>query len=139
MGEHGCTDIDECAVSRPCAGNKFCVNTEGAYKCVACDKSCNGCQGDGPDTCLKCAEGYTRKGGKETAPCVSEAAAGKIFTLSNTRFFTYAGLAIACAIIFQRNTLVAGVLGLVVAVYISVSEYFLSGATGELRPISSAS
>jgi hypothetical protein len=29
----------------------------------ACDKACDGCIADGPDTCNKCAEGYTLKDG----------------------------------------------------------------------------
>ncbi len=130
--EHGCTDIDECAVSRPCTGNKFCVNTEGSFRCVRCDKACDGCDGDGPDSCEKCAAGHVEN---PDGVCVSEAAAGRIFTISNTRFFTYVGLFVATAIIFQRSVLVAGLLGVVIAVYISVSEYYLHGATGELRPI----
>ena len=32
-------DIDECQVGKECEGqNKFCVNTEGSFKCMACDK-----------------------------------------------------------------------------------------------------
>ena len=31
-------DIDECIVSKPCTKDKFCVNTEGTFKCMACDK-----------------------------------------------------------------------------------------------------
>merc|ERR1719369_1447846 len=56
--EHGCMDIDECIVSKPCTKDKFCVNTEGTFKCMACDKSCDGCDSDGPDNCLACAEGF---------------------------------------------------------------------------------
>ncbi len=29
----------------------------------ACDKACDGCIADGPDSCNKCAEGYTLKDG----------------------------------------------------------------------------
>ena len=28
---------------------------------IECDKSCAGCDGDGPDMCLTCADGYTLK------------------------------------------------------------------------------
>ena len=45
---------------RPCAGNKFCVNTEGSFRCMRCDKSCDGCDGDGPDNCAKCADGHVK-------------------------------------------------------------------------------
>ena len=55
--------------------------------------------------------------------------------MTQVRYLTYGGLFVATAIIFQRSTLVAGILGLVVLAYISLSEYYLQGATGELRPI----
>eukprot|EP00096_Caligus_rogercresseyi_P002524 TRINITY_DN1469_c0_g1_i1.p1 TRINITY_DN1469_c0_g1~~TRINITY_DN1469_c0_g1_i1.p1 ORF type:complete len:326 (-),score=80.59 TRINITY_DN1469_c0_g1_i1:232-1209(-) len=71
--EHGCTDIDECAVSTPCSGNKFCVNTEGTFRCMHCDKSCNGCHSEGPDSCLECAEGYQKN---EGGVCISDETAG---------------------------------------------------------------
>ncbi len=131
--EHGCVDLDECLVSRPCAGNKFCVNTEGNYRCLNCDKACNGCDGDGPDSCIKCADGYTQS--KDSNVCISEQMASKVFTISNTRFFTYIGLCVAAAIIFQRSVAVAGVLGLVIAAYISFSEYYLMSSSGEMKPI----
>lgn len=57
--EHGCIDLNECLINTdPCKQNEFCVNNEGSFTCVACDKSCNGCSGDGPDMCDKCADGY---------------------------------------------------------------------------------
>merc|ERR1719166_20261 len=59
--EHGCMDTDECIINKPCPKGKFCVNNEGSYRCVNCDKACDGCDADGPDNCLKCAEGYTLK------------------------------------------------------------------------------
>ena len=130
--EHGCQDLDECLVSKPCSGNKFCVNTEGSFRCMRCDKACDGCDGDGPDSCAKCAEGYEKN---KDGLCVSEAAQGRIFSISNTRYFTYIGLCVAACIIFQRSVTVAGVLGLVIAVYISLSEYYLQNSTGELKPI----
>ncbi|RWS29808.1 cysteine-rich with EGF-like domain protein 2 [Leptotrombidium deliense] len=85
--DYGCMDIDECVElnHNPCKGNTFCVNTEGSHECFRklitsfflcpqtttkqrksivrseCDKACNGCNGDGPDLCYKCADGYTKK------------------------------------------------------------------------------
>nr|XP_040579641.1 cysteine-rich with EGF-like domain protein 2 isoform X1 [Lepeophtheirus salmonis]XP_040579645.1 cysteine-rich with EGF-like domain protein 2 isoform X1 [Lepeophtheirus salmonis]XP_040579650.1 cysteine-rich with EGF-like domain protein 2 isoform X1 [Lepeophtheirus salmonis] len=131
--EHGCTDIDECAISTPCTGNKFCVNTEGTFRCMNCDKSCKGCQSDGPDSCIECAEGYQKNDG---GVCISDETAGRIFTISNSRFLTYIGLIVAACIIFQRSPIVSGILGVIITFYVSLSEYYLSGATGELRPIS---
>lgn len=31
------------------------------YLFTECDKSCNGCNGDGPDMCIKCADGHHMK------------------------------------------------------------------------------
>lgn len=58
--EWGCSDIDECIESEetPCKGNTFCVNYEGGFHCLECDKTCTGCYADGPDNCMKCATGY---------------------------------------------------------------------------------
>ena len=55
--------------------------------------------------------------------------------MTNIRFVTYGGLFIATAIILQRSLYIAGGLGLVVVTYISLSEYYLHGSTGELRPV----
>ena len=68
--------------------------------------------------------------------CISHETAGKIFTLSNTRYFTYLGLCVATAIIFQRSTAIAGILGTVVAAYVTLSEYYLQSGSGEIKPIS---
>lgn len=60
----GCHDIDECTEKDTCPGpNQFCVNNEGSYSCLECDKSCAGCDGDGPDMCFKCADGYELREG----------------------------------------------------------------------------
>lgn len=56
--------IDECLEKSPCnSATHFCVNNEGSYACLYCDKSCDGCSGDGPDMCEKCAEGYELRDG----------------------------------------------------------------------------
>lgn len=58
-----CLDINECASTKPACGPlQFCVNNEGSFKCLECDKSCAGCTGDGPDMCTECATGYTHNG-----------------------------------------------------------------------------
>lgn len=131
--ENGCVDFDECNFSETnrCKTNEFCVNTEGSFTCVACDKSCASCEADGPDSCIDCAEGFL----KNDNVCVSQEVASRIFNMTQVRYLTYGGLFVATAIIFQRSTLLAGGLGLVVVAYISLSEYYLQGATGELRPI----
>lgn len=60
----GCMDVDECLSSKsPCRTNQFCVNSEGSYKCLECDKSCKGCIGDGPDLCNECADGFELREG----------------------------------------------------------------------------
>jgi len=132
--EHGCLDIDECQVGKECEGqNKFCVNTEGSFKCMACDKACNGCESDGPDNCFECANGF--KKGKNDV-CVADKNAGRVFTIDNTRYFTYAGLVIATCIIFHKNWVVASLVGGFVAIYISCTELYLANNTlnGDLQP-----
>lgn len=63
--DSGCLDINEC-IENPniCKENQFCINNDGSYTCLDCDRSCNGCEGDGPDMCKKCAEGYELREGK---------------------------------------------------------------------------
>lgn len=46
-----------------------------------------------------------------------------------TRYITYLGLCIATCVIFQSSTWLAALVGIAVACYISLSEYWLSSAT----------
>lgn len=43
-----------------------------------------------------------------------------------TRYLTYAGLCLATCIIFQRSIILAAIIGLAVAAYITTSEYILN-------------
>lgn len=122
--EKGCRDIDDCASEKsPCTSNQFCVNTEGSYSCWDCDKGCNGCYGDGPDMCTKCAEGYVLK---DERICINEGSWGRKTHVSTARYLTYMGLCVATFIIFQKNVSIAAVIGLFVAIYITVSEYWVT-------------
>ncbi|CAL7936584.1 unnamed protein product [Xylocopa violacea] len=119
----GCFDIDECIKSDEyCSGNQFCVNKEGGYACLSCDKACNGCVGDGPDMCTKCAKGYHKKDNL----CINSDLLGRKQQENMARYATYFGLCIATCIIFQRNIYIASVIGLLVGIYISVSEYMIA-------------
>lgn len=60
--DEGCLDINECDEMEHCKKDEFCMNSIGSYACTKCDKSCNGCHGDGPDMCRKCAKEYSKKG-----------------------------------------------------------------------------
>ncbi|XP_053572603.1 protein disulfide isomerase CRELD2 [Bombina bombina] len=65
--EDTCVDINECAAEEsPCKENKYCLNTEGSYSCKACDHSCSGCNGEGPENCKTCSSGYVLEDGKCT-------------------------------------------------------------------------
>lgn len=46
--------------------------------------------------------------------------------VSLTRYLTYFGLCIATCVIFQSSTTIAAIVGLAVALYISISEYWLN-------------
>merc|ERR1712111_34683 len=59
--------------SEICASDKFCVNTEGSYRCQQCDLACASCTGDGPDSCQECAKGYIKSGDV----CMTEEAAAE--------------------------------------------------------------
>ncbi|XP_058818297.1 cysteine-rich with EGF-like domain protein 2 isoform X2 [Topomyia yanbarensis] len=59
----GCTDINECITANTCTKHQFCVNNEGSFSCLECDKSCDGCDGDGPDMCKSCADGFELRDG----------------------------------------------------------------------------
>ncbi|XP_018327728.1 cysteine-rich with EGF-like domain protein 2 [Agrilus planipennis] len=117
-----CVDINECATLRAaCSPLQFCVNSEGSYKCLECDRACSGCTGDGPDMCQRCAKGYTLV----DKMCVDADQVQRKQHVFITRYLTYLGLCIATCIIFQRNMILASVIGLAVAAYITVSEYYL--------------
>lgn len=89
-----------------------------------CDGACNGCTGDGPDMCKKCADGFSLNNGV----CTSEKATKHEQTLEMSRYFTYGGLCLATCIIFRNNVYIASVIGLVVAAYIGVAEYTVKKA-----------
>uniref|UniRef100_A0A336MEW2 CSON000537 protein n=1 Tax=Culicoides sonorensis TaxID=179676 RepID=A0A336MEW2_CULSO len=118
----GCSDIDECLrKTPPCKKNQFCVNNEGSHSCLECDRSCDGCTGDGPDLCLKCADGYDLKDGL----CTDMTNERRTTYANYVRYITYGGLTIATCIIFQNSPSIAAIIGLAVAAYISFSEYWL--------------
>ncbi|XP_030380532.1 cysteine-rich with EGF-like domain protein 2 isoform X2 [Scaptodrosophila lebanonensis] len=72
--DNGCVDINECLEqNNVCRLQQFCVNNEGSYTCLECDRSCNGCDGDGPDMCRQCADGYKLKDGKCQVGTATEA------------------------------------------------------------------
>ncbi|XP_015916835.1 cysteine-rich with EGF-like domain protein 2 [Parasteatoda tepidariorum] len=119
--ELGCIDVNECVElsSDPCKLGTFCVNSIGSYRCVACDKSCDGCTGDGPDMCIKCASGYTY----EDPLCIEIKTWRRSLYIEVTRYGTYLGLCVATFIIFRRHMFIASIIGIFVAVYIGLSEY----------------
>uniref|UniRef100_A0A8D8JAF0 Cysteine-rich with EGF-like domain protein 2 n=1 Tax=Culex pipiens TaxID=7175 RepID=A0A8D8JAF0_CULPI len=119
----GCTDIDECVTAaNTCTKQQFCVNNEGSFSCLDCDKSCDECDGDGPDMCKKCAENFELRDGL----CTDTSSEKRNQYVTFTRYITYAGLCIATCIVLQSSTWLAALVGLAVAVYISVSEYWLT-------------
>ncbi|RWS13297.1 cysteine-rich with EGF-like domain protein 2 [Dinothrombium tinctorium] len=126
--DYGCLDIDECVELgyNPCKRNTFCVNTEGSYECFQCDKACDGCNGDGPDNCKKCAVGFVKKDNI----CVNAKNEERAKQMELSRYATYFGLCVSTCIIFRKNIYVASVIGLIVALYIAVAEYTVRGGSG---------
>lgn len=124
--ENGCLDINECIVNPgACNSHQFCVNNDGSYTCLECDKACRTCNGDGPDMCDECADGYYLK----DKICIDSSRKSREMTMNFTRYLTYAGLTVATCIVFSKNVYVASFIGLSVGLYISISEYML--ATGK--------
>lgn len=128
---YGCSDIDECIRSgnKICGDNTFCVNTEGSYFCYECDRACNGCHGDGPDMCLKCAKGYNLDRGN----CVALKKTILPPEANYYRYAIYTGLCVCTCIIFHNNVYFASLVGISVAMYIGVSEYVMSTHLKELN------
>lgn len=126
----GCYDINECSDENICSGNQFCVNTEGSYRCMQCDPSCNGCHGDGPDMCEACAEGYKL----QQNICINTQAKSQNTNENLYRYGVYVGLCVATYIIFQKNVFIASIVGVVVAIYVSVAEYILNDKTAAFDP-----
>ncbi|XP_017844556.1 cysteine-rich with EGF-like domain protein 2 isoform X1 [Drosophila busckii] len=121
--ENGCIDINECLEQkRACKPQQFCVNNEGSFSCLECDRSCDGCDGDGPDMCRKCADGYQLKDGK----CQDVSSQQRDSYVNITRFLTYFGMCVATCVIFQSSTNIAYIVGGAVAIYIAASEYWLN-------------
>ncbi|XP_066247346.1 cysteine-rich with EGF-like domain protein 2 isoform X1 [Euwallacea similis] len=118
--DRGCADVNECLMGKaPCTSTQFCVNTEGSYRCLDCHQSCLGCAGDGPDECINCAPGYTKK----EKLCVNVEEEEKKSYISTIRYVTYLGLCVCTYIILQKNVTIAAIVGLCVAIYITLSEY----------------
>lgn len=124
MNKEGeCLDINECTAPKiPCTPLQFCVNNDGGYRCLDCDKSCAGCIGDGPDMCVNCAAGFY----KNDNMCVDSSEESRKSFVSVSRYLTYLGLCIATCIILNKNTYLAAIVGLCVGVYITVAEYMLN-------------
>ncbi|XP_057341793.1 cysteine-rich with EGF-like domain protein 2 [Microplitis mediator] len=121
--DKGCVDVNECVKSEKyCPGNQFCVNKDGGYSCLKCDRACNGCTADGPDMCTKCADDHEKKDNV----CINTDILGRKRRENWARYATYFGLCLATYIILQGNVYAASVIGLMVALYISVSEYMIA-------------
>lgn len=130
---YGCLDIDECVKDKKiCGPNTFCVNTEGSYYCYECDRACDGCHGDGPDMCLKCAKGY--KLGQD-GNCEAKSKTVLSPEANYYRYAIYLGLFICTSIILHNNVQLAALVGMAVAMYVGASEYVMNGPIQELNPL----
>ncbi|XP_077232306.1 uncharacterized protein LOC143868531 [Tasmannia lanceolata] len=127
---YGCVDIDECIRSKNkiCGENTFCVNTEGSYFCYECDRACDGCHGDGPDMCLRCAKGYQLEQGN----CIALKKTILPPEANYYRYAIYVGLCVCTCIILHNSVYLASFVGLLVAMYIGFSEYVMSNHESNL-------
>jgi hypothetical protein len=123
--DHGCQDVDECAAGKAkCDADRYCVNTDGAFKCSACHRACDGCDGGGADACKKCANGYSPRDGF----CVSDSKTNGKQQLDGRylRYFSYVCMIAVALVLSRRSLLLAAIVGLGVGVYISFSESYVS-------------
>lgn len=81
--------------------------------------------------CLQCAENYTL----HNDVCVEQRTRNRQIHVSMTRYGTYIGLCIATCIILRKNLYLASVIGLVVALYIGLAEYTLTGTPSPLQTL----
>ncbi|KAK2585182.1 hypothetical protein KPH14_009894 [Odynerus spinipes] len=128
------------------------VKDENKLLCSQCHAACNSsCNGAGPKNCVTCAEGWymvEEQGCFDINECLEsdESCPGNQFCVNKeggytcldsdllgrkkqenlARYATYLGLCIATCIILQRNIYAASVIGILVATYISVSEYMIA-------------
>ncbi|KAH7974097.1 hypothetical protein HPB49_009838 [Dermacentor silvarum] len=121
-----CTPCDK-SCKGPCTegGPKACKDQTpygSARQLAVCDFACDGCTGDGPDHCVKCAKSYVLK----DKTCIDNGEKWRELHILLARYATYLGLCIATLIIFKRSPSVASAIGLCVGVYIGFSEYTLS-------------
>uniref|UniRef100_A0A6G1SP83 Cysteine-rich with EGF-like domain protein 2 n=1 Tax=Aceria tosichella TaxID=561515 RepID=A0A6G1SP83_9ACAR len=125
----GCADIDECIKSnnKICGPNTFCVNTIGSYFCYECDRACDGCHGDGPDMCLRCAKNYKLD---NNGNCIAQQKTILPPEANYYRYAIYVGLCICTCIILHNSVYMASLVGLGVALYIGASEWVMSGHPG---------
>ena len=134
---HGCSDVDECLAGEEnvCGPNTFCINTEGSHFCYECDRACDGCDGDGPDMCLRCAQGYKAD---SRGHCVAPQASVLPPEANYYRYAIYAGLCLCTCIILHNSIYLASLVGLSVALYIGFSEYVMSSQQQQQRAASSS-
>ncbi|XP_028029695.1 cysteine-rich with EGF-like domain protein 2 isoform X1 [Bombyx mandarina] len=127
--DEGCLDINECDDVDRCTRDQFCLNSIGSFKCADCDRACSGCYGDGPDSCRKCAKGYSKKGEFCIEDREDEDQSEKLTT---TRYLTYIGLIIATGILLPKSTPLGSIVGAMVLIYIVGAEYYcmINGHTG---------
>lgn len=82
--------------------------------------------------CHTCAEGYIL----HDNICINTKAKSPRSNEDLYRYGVYLGLCVATYIIFQKNVILASIVGVVVAVYVSVSEYILNDKSAAIDPTS---
>lgn len=135
----GCIDVNECdlgmkedSLNYLCQGNKYCINTDGSYRCADCHVSCSGCVAYGSDWCIKCAPGY-QKDDNEQCRTIEEIERLKDWNDVNAdygkntmaRYFFYVGVLAVSVMMFRSNIYVMYTFTLGFIVVMIVSEFNL--------------
>lgn len=113
-----CTDINECSDLSSCKDRQYCINQEGSYKCIMCDRTCKSCSGRGFSNCTSCEDSSVLWSGF----CINDELKSDILRNTLKRAALYSGLLIIAFILFRNSKSLASITILIIAIYIYYSE-----------------
>lgn len=113
-----CVDVNECSNHGVCKANQYCVNKQGSYKCLACDKSCLTCEGAGSKNCTSCDEPLLLWSGA----CLDETLKNDLIYDALKRVILYLVLLSLTYYVSRTSALLASVIVMAIASYIHFTE-----------------
>lgn len=113
-----CVDVNECVNHGACKTDQYCVNKQGSYKCLACDKTCQSCDGAGSKNCTSCDATLSLWSGA----CVDETLKSELFYDALKRVLLYLLLFCITYYVSRTSALLASVIVMAIASYIYFAE-----------------